>query len=142
MWQSILGFLGGPITSVLETRKIKKTAQAEVLKELARAEVEAKITKVKAEAAIEEKKVQADVDWETIWATQASKSWKDEWFTIILSIPLIGSFVPGLSSHILSGFDTLEQTPEWYQMAVMAAIGAAFGLRALTKFTGWSKPKK
>ena len=139
MLTQLLGFLGGPLTSVLETRKIKKAAQAEVLKELARAEVEAKITKVRSKAAIEEKQAQAEVDWEAIWAKQASTSWKDEYWTIVLSIPVGMAFIPGLSDDALRGFEIIAQMPEWYMASLMGAIGAAFGLRALTKFSNKGK---
>ena len=131
---TIFGFLGGPLTEVLETRKIKKEAQAEVLKELARAEVEAKITEVKSKALISEKKANAEVNWENIWATQAATSWKDEYWTIALSLPMFMAFIPGLQEHALQGFQVIDQMPEWYKIALLSAIGAAFGLRALTKY--------
>ena len=138
---AITGFLSGPIESLLETRRVKKQAQAEALTELAKAEAQKKIAKVKAEiikieseAKIKETQAEADVNWEEIWATQASKSWKDEYWTIALSIPMFMAFIPGLRETALSGFLTIEQMPEWYIIALLSAIGAAFGLRALTKW--------
>lgn len=129
---AVLGFLVDPLKEVLATRKLKKEAQAEVLKELARAEVEERIAKVRSKTAIAERKAQADVDWETIWARQAEKSWKDEYWTITLSLPAFaGVFFP---ERVLAWFQVLEQMPQWYQVSLMSAIGAAFGLRALTKF--------
>lgn len=134
MFKAILGFLGGPITKWLEIRAIKKAAEAEQMLELARAETAVRIAKAEASAEIERKKATADIDWEKIWATQAAKSWKDEYWTIALSVPMFMAFIPGLDDDALHGFEVIDQMPEWYVMALLAAIGAAFGLRALAKF--------
>lgn len=131
---AILGFLASPLKEVLETRKMKKAAQAEVMVELAKAEVRTKIAMAEAKAEIERKKATADVDWERIWATQAATSWKDEYWTIVLSLPVMAAFIPKLQPFVLEGFGIVAQMPQWYQMSLMGAIGAAFGLRALAKF--------
>ena len=34
--------------------------------------------------------IQNDADWESKMADASANSWKDEWFTILLSIPLLG----------------------------------------------------
>jgi len=146
---AIAKLITGPIETLLETRKIKKSAQAEVLVELAKAEarekvaiVEARIVRATAEGKIAMKKVDAEVDWEKIWSQQSSTSLKDEWFVGVLSIPLIGAFIPFLTPYIQTGFEVLSTTPDWYKAAIMAAISASFGLRGLSKFTGWKKKNK
>ena len=35
-------------------------------------------------------------DWERVMAENSKSSWKDEFFVIVLSIPLILAFIPGL----------------------------------------------
>ena len=60
-------------------------------------------------------------------------SWKDEYWTILLSIPFIGSFIPAMQPHMVDGFKSLEQLPDWYLPMVSVAIAAAFGYRALAK---------
>ena len=104
--------------------------------EIAGSWVKGKADEAKAKQEAKLKMIQNDGNWEQIMARGASTSWKDEWFTIILSIPLIGAFVPEFVPYIMSGFDALERTPEWYQWAVLAAISASFGLRGINKFKG------
>ena len=71
-------------------------------------------------------------------------SWRDEWFTIILSIPLLivfGAIFFGKYEWIdklKEGFETLDSLPDWYIWALMAAIASSFGLKvtdlAIKKF--------
>lgn len=95
-------------------------------RELKRAEVDAKLR-------ILEKTATHDMDWERLWAQQAAESWKDEWWTIVVSIPLIMVFVPSLQHYVFDGFTALQQLPEWYQQLVMIAFGASFGVRIVPK---------
>ena len=71
-------------------------------------------------------------------------SWRDEWFTVILSIPLLivfGAIFFGKYEWIdklKEGFQTLDSLPDWYIWALMAAIASSFGLKvtdlAIKKF--------
>ncbi len=71
-------------------------------------------------------------------------SWRDEWFTVILSIPLLivfGAIFFGKYEWIdklKEGFTTLDSLPDWYIWALMAAIASSFGLKvtdlAIKKF--------
>lgn len=76
-----------------------------------------------------------EIGWDNAMATGSMTSWKDEWFTIILSIPLIGAFIPKLAPYILSGFEVLALCPDWYKAALGVAIGAAFGMRQYANWT-------
>lgn len=71
-----------------------------------------------------------------------NSGWKDEYLVIILSIPLIGCFVPFLADDILAGFKILEQTPEWYRLAVGVMITAVFGRSAYYNFLEKSIERK
>ena len=86
--------------------------------------------------AIKEKQIErvrqgeiAEVQWNNKQIDNSG--WKDEWLTIILSIPLVGVFIPKLVPHIQAGFMALETTPEWYRLAVSVMIAAAFGYQKL-----------
>ena len=75
----------------------------------------------------------ADASWEMEFAKQASSSWKDEWTLIVVSIPAILAFVrtpwldgPGI---VAAGFGALEQTPGWYQLALLTLFFATVGIR-------------
>lgn len=87
-----------------------------------------------AQARIIEKSVDHENKWEEIMASSSDTSWKDEYWTIVLSVPMVMCFVPGLQFYVLKGFETLEQTPEWFQYLMLTAVLAAFGLRGLSKW--------
>ena len=71
-------------------------------------------------------------EWELIQAEKGG-GWRDDWFTILLSVPLIGAFIPPFVPAILAGFDVLDRMPEYYQYWVAVAILSSFGVRALKK---------
>lgn len=98
------------------------------------AKLEIEKLKVQAEIARINKMVQAEIDWDLMWAQQAQSSWKDEWFTILLSIPVILIFFPVLQPFVVQGFQSLELVPDWYKGALGIAIAAAFGYRKFADF--------
>lgn len=86
--------------------------------------------RVESEVAIQQARATADIDWDQIQAQNASNSWKDEWFTILLSIPLIMAFIPGLQEYVAAGFQVIsEDVPDWFVAAFALAVSAAFGYR-------------
>lgn len=100
-------------------------------------ETKAKLNQVEAEAKATAMQKAADQEgaWENIFAEQAATSWKDEYWTIVLSVPMILCFLgKGAVKVVVDGFAALATTPAWYQATVLAAVGGAFGLRALTKW--------
>ena len=62
-------------------------------------------------------------------------SWKDEYWTIILSIPMILCFFPDMVPHIKAGFAALKGMPDWYQNVLMLSISASFGYRGFETFS-------
>jgi len=82
------------------------------------------------------KQIQSDAYWEIEQAKNANNSWKDEWFTIVLSIPMVGAFIPALVPYITQGFDVLSAMPEYYKGFLAAAIAASFGIKGLAQ---WKK---
>ena len=101
-----------------------------------RAESAAAIEKARAEAEV--KRLTADIDWEAEMARQAGSSYKDEFWTIILALPLILIFIPATQGYIITGFDALKSVPDWYLMAVGTAIAAAFGVKQIINgITTW-----
>ena len=99
-----------------------------------KAEGKAMIAQAKVEATI--RKIDADTSMDISAANDMKHSWKDEFLTILMSIPVIMCFIPGLSAYALEGFMVLSQTPEWYRWAFLGIIAASFGLRMwLNKLT-------
>tara|TARA_Y100001951_G_scaffold47351_1_gene37428 strand:+ start:222 stop:605 length:384 start_codon:yes stop_codon:yes gene_type:complete len=97
----------------------------------------AKVAKAKAEATIMEKKATGEIDWDLKMADASASSWKDEWLTILFSIPLILSFCGDWGREIVTnGFAALESMPDYYQYTLGTIVAASFGTRAATKFFG------
>ena len=104
--------------------------------ETKKAETATKVAKAKAEAVIMEKKATGEIDWDLEMAKGSHTSWKDEWLTILFSIPLILAFIPGMEDLVANGFAQLEAMPEWYQYSLGIIVAASFGVRSATKFFG------
>lgn len=73
--------------------------------------------------------------WEDRMAEASISSWRDEFWTIILAIPMILSFFPEMVPHVKAGFEALDEMPEWYRWAVMLSIASSFGFRGFDKYT-------
>jgi len=69
--------------------------------------------------------------WEETMAHGSTTSWKDEWFTVVLSIPLILCFFPFAVPHVTAGFAALATMPEWYFYLLSVAVAASFGVRSV-----------
>jgi len=74
---------------------------------------------------------QIEADWDTNAQQDMKTSWKDEYLTILFSVPLILAFLPSTQEAVLKGFETLDKTPEWYMMLVTGIVAGVFGLRWL-----------
>ena len=103
----------------------------------AKAKRELKAARQHTELQVELARATADINWDTQAMLNAQKSWSDEWFTILLSIPAIMSFIklswfdgPQIGSD---GFAALALAPDWYLGAFGIAVAAAFGMRAYGK---------
>ena len=81
-------------------------------------------------------KINHEASWDQIQAQNSANSWKDEWFVIILSIPMVGAFIPDLVPHIEAGFAALDRMPDYYKAFLGSAIAASFGIKAISK---WGK---
>ena len=100
------------------------------------AETKVKVAKAEAEAQIMLSRATSEADCEKIMAQGSQSSWKDEWLTILFSIPLILAFIPGMEEVVANGFAQLNAMPEWYQYSLGVIVAASFGVRSATKFFG------
>ena len=112
MWQALIA----PLTEII-TGHFKRKAEEK------QAQHERKIEVIKHEA-----------NWDNIQATNSGSSWKDEYFTILFSIPLVMAFVPEAVDVVKQGFEVLEGMPDWYKGFLGAAVAASFGIRTLSKW--------
>lgn len=124
----ILAGLTAPVVGFFQKRaEIKAAADAQ---------------RLEIDSALQQKKldqIQKAEDYEQAWnlAALANTSWKDEYWTIVLSIPFLGCFVPYLAPYVLQGFQTLKQTPMFYQYLLGTAVLAGFGLKMTDKVWKW-----
>lgn len=114
MWQALIGPVTDLIGGYFKRRAEEKQAQHE-----------RKLEVIKHEA-----------NWDNIQASNSGASWKDEWLTLLVSIPLIGAFVPDFVPVIRDGFAVLETMPDYYKAMLGAVFAASFGIRAMSK---WGK---
>ena len=117
--------VASPVTDMVKGWQQRKTVKLEGDLAISKAKTDANIKKI-ATGQI------ADIAWEKTSLEQSG--WKDEYWTIVLSIPMIMCFIPGLVTYVERGFMALQQTPLWYRYVVGLAIGSAFGVKSVTNF--------
>lgn len=109
-----------------------------------KAETEARVIVAEAEAriALAQRAQTAEIEWDLSSNQQMKGSWKDEWLTLLLSIPAIYAFID--PQAVLIGFQALEAMPLWYQTSIGVVIAASFGYRKLVDVISATKgtPKK
>tara|TARA_Y100000385_G_scaffold246894_1_gene266532 strand:+ start:313 stop:699 length:387 start_codon:yes stop_codon:yes gene_type:complete len=121
MIQALIGPVANLAGSWLQGKADKNAANAEL-----------KLTEAKAKAQILLSEKTSVADWERIMAEGSRSSWKDEWFVIILSIPLVLCWIPGAEGWVDRGFEQLNKAPDWYFYSLGLAISASFGVRGAT----------
>jgi|TARA_B100000963_G_scaffold304038_1_gene277676 hypothetical protein len=123
MLQSFIGPIANLAGSWLDAKSQAQAASAKL-----------KLTEAEAKAKIMLSKETSVADWERIMAQGSQSSWKDEYFVIILSIPLILCWIPGAEGWVDRGFEQLSKAPDWYFYSLGIAISASFGVRGIQKF--------
>lgn len=120
LWDKIIGTVTQPIAdgvkSYLEIRSKER------------------LRKIELEDAIHQRRVElikqglaADATWEL--EQIRNSGYKDEYVLGVLSIPLVGCFIPKFADDVLRGFEVLSQTPSWYQWLVVMIFAAIYGIR-------------
>ena len=72
--------------------------------------------------------IENDDDWESKMAAASKDSWKDEFWTIVLAIPvfMVGYAIAAndvtIIARVATAFEALEKLPEWYQYLLFIAI--------------------
>lgn len=106
--------------------------------------------KAEEKKAIQQRKINAiqnDADWEAKMADSTSNSWKDEFWSIILALPIIAVVYSvamddvSIIARVNEGFEALNQLPDWYQYLLFIAVSASFGLKSADKLMGLKKGK-
>ena len=87
--------------------------------------------KAEAEATVLIKQAESAADWEAAMARNSGQSWKDEWLTLLFSIPLIMCFIPSMVPYVQDGFEVLGNMPDFYQYTLSVIVAASFGVRSV-----------
>jgi len=120
MIQALIGPIASLAGSWMEKKVTEQKGKSAVA--LAKAEAEAEVMKVAATH---------EAGWEKIMAQGSQDSWKDEAWTVLFIIIIAMCFIPFTQPYVEQGFDALSRTPDWFQWAMYASIGASFGIRGL-----------
>jgi hypothetical protein len=106
--------------------------------------------KAEEKKAVQQRKINAiqnDANWEEKMASATDKSWKDEFWSIILALPIVAVVYSvamndsSILDRVNEGFVALNQLPEWYQYLLFIAVSASFGLKSADKLMGLKKGK-
>jgi Flp pilus assembly protein TadB len=124
---ALLGIAGQSLASWQERKKIETDKKLEIHRLRAEAQIEAEKSRALAEA-----------QYDNLAQRQMQFSWKDEYLTIVFTLPFLISFAApfvALFSDVNIGPALQEAwyqvglAPYWYQATVVGIIAATFGLR-------------
>lgn len=85
------------------------------------------------------KVIENDAEWESKMVDASANSIKDEFWTLILAIPI---FMIGYAivvndltviDRVEQGFAALSELPEWYQYLLFICISSSFGIKGASK---------
>lgn len=105
-----------------------------------------KKAKTEAKREVELKRIHAEANLDSVSASDMSTSWKDEYLTILFTIPMVVIFyaavwgdpgtdeTPSTIEQVKLAFSEMSALPEWYQFCVYGIVIGTFGLRTLAKF--------
>lgn len=123
MFTALIGPLASLASSFMEGQVEKQKAKTKI----AQTEAEAKAEVMRTAATHDSK-------WELIMAESTKTSIKDEIVTVVVLIPVILVFIPGMEDVVKNGFDRLNELPDWYQYLVFLVCSAALGIKGLDRF--------
>lgn len=119
--QGLVGVASDAIGGYMETKKAK---------------AKQKLVQIEAETTLMQKQIAGEIDWDIAAQKNSSGSWKDEYLTILFSIPLLLCFLPFTVEYVERGFQALAMTPDWYKYTLGVIVSASFGIKGATKMFG------
>ena len=101
------------------------------------------VAKAKHEAQLQT--IQNNADWEAKMADASANSWKDEFWTLVLSVPIfmIGYSIivndPSIIERTKYAFQALDELPDYYQYLLFICISASFGIKGVDRLLSLKK---
>tara|TARA_X000001382_G_C3154215_1_gene174000 strand:+ start:799 stop:1179 length:381 start_codon:yes stop_codon:yes gene_type:complete len=89
--------------------------------------------------------IQNNADWEAKMADASANSWKDEFWTLVLSVPIfmIGYSIivndPSIIERTKYAFQALDELPDYYQYLLFICISASFGIKGVDRLLSLKK---
>ena len=83
--------------------------------------------------------IDANASADTAASSGMASSWKDEYLTVLFSVPLIVVFHasvwgdPEDIERVKQAFAAMQELPEWYMWSIVGIVIGTFGLRGLAK---------
>ena len=127
---AVIKAVTGPATELLKGWQTRKQAALESELALAKAKTEAQIKYLDTQQA-------ADIAWENL--SIGNSGWKDEFWTLVLAIPAVLCFIPGMDVYVFRGFEALKNCPDYYNWMLSIAVGSAFGFKKIADFMALKK---
>lgn len=89
--------------------------------------------------------IQNNADWESKMADASANSWKDEFWTLVLAVPIfmIGYSIivddPSIIERTKLAFQALDELPDYYQYLLFICISASFGIKGVDRLLNIKK---
>lgn len=129
---NLLSGLGGSLTAIVQGWQARQTARVEADVKTIAAQADIAVAQANSAARLAENAQALDGAWDALVANQMEHTWKDEWYVVLFSMPLILAFLGPWGAGITnSGFAALATMPEWYFYCLGTAVSATFGMRRL-----------
>jgi len=119
--QGLFGVASSAVEGYIDTKKAK---------------AKQKLVKIEAETSLMEKQITGEIAWDVEAIKGSKESWKDEYLTILFSIPLLLCFLPWTVEYVERGFAALALTPDWYKYTLGIIVSASFGIKGASKMFG------
>ncbi len=105
---AVLGTVGKILLGWTERKSKEVEAKMEIAKVRAQGRVRVEVAQAEAKVKLAEKELDHRIQWELLALESAKKSWKDEWWTLIIGGPLVALLFPQTQPYVIAWFRVLQ----------------------------------